>query len=311
MKFVQRLAIGGAAMVLACSVTDAGAGAETFTTWGEEFIENEIPAGDGENGFVDGWRVKFSKFLVVYHNITVADDAGNVAAKLSTPRFVDNVKPGVKELVSFTGLEAKAYTNVSYEIRPAVAEAMIVGGADPADLAMMVANGYSIYVEGIATKVDPANAALAITKNFHWGFRTQTLYSDCHSAEEQGLSVQGIVVTTNRTDVSELTTHGDHFFYDSLQSGDNARRTMLRFEEKAAADDLPNGNGDGDISIAELCTKNIDPNVYNLSGLPGTSVGDFVISLARTVGHFRGEGECTVKRIDTPAATVANPCDEY
>lgn len=299
-----------AAATFACSDT-AGTGTVKFTTWGEEFIENQIPAVESEGGFSDGWSVKYSKFLVVFHNITVADAAGNVAAKLDVPRFVDNVKPGVKDLISFPAIDAKAYSKVSYEIKPAVANAVVIGGADPADLTMMVANGYSVYVEGTATKADPANASATVTKTFHWGLKTQTVYSDCHSAEEQGISTEGIVVTNNQTDTSELTTHGDHFFYDSLQSGDNARPTLLRFAEKAAADDLPIGNNDGEITLAELCAKPIDPALYNLSGLPGSTVGDFVISLARTVGHFRGEGECTVKRIDTPAATVVNPCDEY
>jgi len=117
------------------------------------------------------------------------------------------------------------------------------------------------------------------------------------------------VVTNNQTDTSQLTTHGDHLYYDSLQSGDNAKPTLIRFDEKAAADD--NGDGDGDITLKELCQENIDPEIYNTSGLPGATIGDFVISLARTIGHFRGEGECTIKRIDPRPAAVMNPCDEY
>jgi hypothetical protein len=65
------------------------------------------------------------------------------------------------------------------------------------------------------------------------------------------------------------------------------------------------------VTLAELCKARIDPSVYNLSGLPGATIGDFVISLARTVSHFRGEGECTIRRIDPLPSRVVNPCDEY
>jgi hypothetical protein len=230
-----------------------------------------------------------------------------VVAHLDKPRFVDNTKAGVKELITFADLEAKAYTQVSYAIKPAVADALVIGGADPADLQMMVQKGLSIYVEGHATKPDPKDASKPITKSFHWGFKTQTSYKDCHSAEENGISTEGVVVTNGQTDDSQLTTHGDHLYYDSLQSGDNAKKTLIRFDEKAAAD----ADADGDVTLQELCKADIDPAVYNTSGLPGATIGDFVISLARTIGHFRHEGECTIKRIDPVPAGVQNPCDEY
>jgi len=302
--------LGFLAAVGCSDPTSQGTGTEQFTTWGEEFIEEGIPAGDGTTGFIDGWSLKYRKFLVNFHEIVVADAAGHVAEQLDKPRFVDNTKAGEKELVTFTGVDAKAYTQVSYQIKTAVADEELVGGAEPADLAMMVREGLSVYVEGEATKPDPADAKKSLSKIFHWGFKTQTSYKDCHT-EENGISTEGVVVTTNKTDVSQLTTHGDHLYYDSLQSGDNAKPTAIRFEEKAAADDGPNGNGDGEVSLAELCHENIDTDVYNTSGLPGATIGDFVISLARTIGHFRGEGECTIKRIDPLPSGVVNPCDEY
>lgn len=290
--------------------TSQGQGTERFTTWGEEFIEEGIPSGDGTTGFIDGWSLKYHKFLVNFHNIVVADAAGHVAGKLDEPRFVDNTQSGDKELITFPALDAKAYSQVSYEIKTAVADEVVVGDADPADLAMMVHQGLSVYVEGVATKPDPDDAKKPLTKSFHWGFKTQTSYVDCHT-EENGIGTEGVVVTTNKTDVSQLTTHGDHLYYDSLQSGDNAKPTAIRFEEKAAADDGPNGNSDGEVSLAELCRQDIDTDVYNPSGLPGATIGDFVISLARTIGHFRGEGECTIKRIDPLPTGIVNPCDEY
>lgn len=273
-------------LMLACGA-DGGTGTASFTTWGEEYIEEEIPADPtGQDGFIDGWTVHYDKFLVAFHGITVADASGEVAATMSGSKLVDNTKPGRKPLVAFPDIEAKHWDAVSYQIKPALADSELVS-ATVADRDLMVQNGYSIYVSGSATKA-------GVVKTFHWGFKTATQYRGCQQAEESGQPTLGIVVTNGRDDTSELTTHGDHFFYDRLMaSSDPAVKTSLRFNEKAAADT----NDDGEITTAELDAQPIDVRLYDPSGLDAPSLGAFMSSLARTVGHFRGEGECTVSPV--------------
>ncbi|MEI2746760.1 MAG: hypothetical protein V9G22_15740 [Ottowia sp.] len=175
------------------------------------------------------------------------------------------------------------------QIKPAIADAKIIAG-DPADHDMMVKKGYSFYVEGSATK---DSGGKTIKKTFHWGFTIGTQYADCHH-EEDGKDTAGLVVTNGSTDTTELTTHGDHLYYDRLQaSPDPEIKTSLRFDEKAAADDAPNGNADREITLEEMFKLPIDVTKCDPSGLKAPTIGDFVTSLARTIGHFRGEGECT------------------
>jgi hypothetical protein len=266
-----------------------GEGTEKFTTWGEAYVEKGIPSdSDGQSGFLNDWTLHYDKFLVNFHSIRVADASGHTGATSKDSYFVNNTRPGRKELVSF-GLEARAWEQVSYEIKPALADAVVVSG-DEEDLKMMVNEGYSIYVEGSATKGETM-------KTFHWGFTIATSYTDCHH-EEQGKDTLGVVVTNGSTDTTELTTHGDHFFYDRLQaSPDPAVPTSLRFDEKAAADDEPNGDGNGDITLDEMSRLPIDVRKYNPSPFTAPTIGAFVTELARTIGHFRGEGECTIKRL--------------
>jgi hypothetical protein len=284
------------ALPAACSGDDptasAGRGTAKFTTWGEEYIEEGIgPDPAGAEGFTDGWSLKYAKFLVAFHAVTVADSTGTIGASMSGSRLVDNVRPGRKELVTFANLDARAWDKISYQIRPAAADTELVGGADPADLQMMVKNGYSIYVEGSATKSDGKGPA--ITKTFRWGFTTATQYLDCH-AEEQGKDTAGIVVANGSTDTSELTTHGDHFFYDRLQEDPSSQvPTRLRFQEKADAD----ANNDGEITLEELEAADIDATRYNPTPFAVTSLGGFVEALARTIGHYRGEGECSISKL--------------
>jgi hypothetical protein len=275
-------ALATVALLALTGCSDEAYGSVSFTTWGEAYIEEGIGAGAG--GFVDGWSVKYDKFLVNFHQIRVATAAGEVADASPESFFVDNVVAGRKKLVTFSDVTAKNWDRVSYQIKPASASAKLVAGTQE-DLDMMVAAGYSLYVQGTASKGE-------VVKTFAWGFTTGTQYDECHS-EQNGKETAGIVVTDGAEDTSELTTRGDHFFYDRLQgsAGSNIQ-TALRFDNVAAAD------ADGDITLEELENQPIDGELYDPSGLPAANMKDFVSGLSRTVGHFRGAGECTISEAE-------------
>ena len=267
-------------------------GTAKFTTWGEEYIEDKIPPDPmGESGFVDGWTVHYGKFLIAFHGISVANSKDEVAATMAGSKLVDNARPGKKDLVTFSNVASQAWDQVGYQIKPPLADAELVGST-AADRDLMVARGYSIYVEGSATK--PGVDGQMVKKTFHWGFTTATRYHDCQQAAESGHAVTGIVVPEGGTDVSELTTHGDHLFYDRLKaSPDPAVKTVLRFDEKAAAD----RNNDGEVTLEELNAAPIDVTKYDPSGFDAPTLGAFMTALTRTIGHFRGEGECSISEI--------------
>jgi hypothetical protein len=273
---------------LACGSTDptgsGGEGTVSFTTWGEEYIEEAIPADPaGVGGFIDGWSVRYDKFLVNFQNIVVADARGEVAATQQGAKLLDNTVPGVKSITRFAGVPAKAWDRISYEIAPVSTATELTDGVSDEDQTLMSAGGYSLYVEATATKAE-------VQKRFAWGFPIGTRYNECHS-EQDGRDEAGVVVTNNATLEAQLTTHGDHLFYDRLQaSPDPAIATSLRFDAIAAADT----NDDGEVTLAELDARPLDVRLYDPSGLGAATHGAFVTSLARTVGHFRGEGECII-----------------
>lgn len=261
----------------ACDDDDNGRGAVAFSTWGEELIEKEIPATEVE----DGWTIRYRKFLVVLGGIRVADARGELAAEMQGSKLFDMTKPGVKAVVTFPALEEKHWEHVSYEIRPADAQTELAGATD-ADKALMTSSGYSIYVEGEATKG-------AAKKTYTWGFKTKTLYDRCEG-ELAGKTTPGVVVTNGGTDQPQITIHGDHLYYDDLQSPD----AKVRFDNIASAD----ANDDGEITLAELASIKLaaipkERGAYGTGSASGVNdLGAFVAALSRTVGHFRGEGEC-------------------
>ena len=295
MKAIRaRRLLGGALALLstACSSSDptgsGGRGQLAFTTWGEEYIEDEIPPGSkGTPGFVDGWSLKYDKFLVNFQNIQVADAAGSVGASMKGSQLFDNHAPGVKPIVTFEDVEAKAWDEVSYEIAPVTSKTALSASVTGDDRALMIDGGFSLYVEGTARKGD-------VSKHFAWGFPLSTRYVDCH-AEQDGRDEDGVVVTNNAQLEVQLTTHGDHLYYDRLQaSPDPAIQTSLRFDALAAAD----ADEDGELTLEELNAAPLNVRLYDPSGLRAASQGAFVTALARTVGHFRGEGECTIREAD-------------
>lgn len=274
------------ALLVACGAdgpASAGSGAARFTTWGEDYIEQGIAADPaGGAGFVDGWSLRYDKFLVSFGEISVRDERGAVAGSQQGAVLVDNVRQGKKTLVELSGLDARAYTKVSYAVVPVTSATTPLAATD-ADRDEMAKRGLSMWVVGAATKG-------VVTKRFSWGFTTNTALTEC-KAEEDGREVSGLVVRAGQTEVVELTTHGDHFFYDRLQSSpDPAIATHLRFDAIAAAD----ADGDGDVTLEELRAVPLSVPTYNPSPFSVTTLGDFVTALSRTVGHYRGEGECLV-----------------
>ena len=271
------------ALVAACSSAtgDAGTGTVSFSTWGEEYIEEGIPSAV----FADGWSLKYDKFLVVLGGITVADDQGAAAGSMKTSVLVDHVKPGPKPLAAFQNVAARAWNRVSYSIAPAN-NTTELGGATAEDLKLMMGAGYSLYVEGVASKG-------LVRKRITWGFTTSTTFERCRG-DVGGKDTEGAVVTRGGTDGIELTIHGDHLFYDDLQSPS----AKVRFGAIAEADDRATGDQDGSVTLDELAKSplvEVPPanGGYGTGALRGVNdLRAFVTSLSRTVGHFRGEGEC-------------------
>ena len=280
MKNVRRSTILGSVFALvACSSDDAdGQGRVAFSTWGEDYIEQEIPADEVE----DGWTLRFDKFLITLGRVRVAEtEGGAAAAEMPGFKLFDMVQPGVKPVVSFDALPAKPYRFVSFEVAPATGDTELAGATD-ADKERMVAGGFSVFVDGAATKD-------GVEKTFAWGFTERSLYARC-VGELAGRSTEGVVVTNGGTDAPQITIHGDHLFYDDLQAED----AKVRFGSLAAAD----ADGDGVITQAELAAVELasipaSEGTFGTGSVSGVhDLGAFVAALSRTLAHFRGEGEC-------------------
>ncbi len=282
LKTLRTVALAGA--LLGCGDATTGTGTVTVSLWGEDYIDRDDgigPVSMRAAGFEDGWTVRFAKFLVSVGDVTVAASDGTQGGAVTGLR-VYNLKGtnGPLRIGQIASVPSRRMDRVSYRVAPATAGAM-AGNASAADVTAMIAGGYSLWVEGVATKPGRANSV-----TFRWGFTHAVDYSQC---ELEGAF--GVAVPTGGTVDAQITVHGDHFFYDRI--GDGAK---LRFDDIAAAD----ANADNEVTLAELAAVDLTRlprDRYDPSGAPGVNtLRDFMSVLATTTGHYNGEGECQVRR---------------
>jgi hypothetical protein len=253
----------------------AGEAPLALTIWGEDFIEQGLPA----SAFADGWSVTFSRFLVVVTEARIADADGSEALALDGARVVDLVAPGPFTLVEAPAVAARRFDDVEIVIAPA-ADAT-AGNATADDVARMVDGGLSVHVEARAAR----GAEVA---TFAWSFAAATRYGDCQTVGDGS----GQVVRADVDNEAQITVHGDHLFYDDL-AGDDA---VLRFDDVAAADGADGTAPDGDVGQTELDAVDLTTLPADRYGNAGSAetLGDFVEALSRTLIHWNGEGECSI-----------------
>ncbi len=264
------------ALLPACAAEE---GDVRFETWGEAYIEDEIP----EEEFEDGWSVKYDKFLVVLGPIRV-EDGGDLGGELSDSTLYDLTDPGPHEVGQLTGLEAGQWANVSYEIPRADEATRRHETAARDDLTLMQDNGYAVFVSGTASNGDREMA-------FSWGFDVASRYEDCVDTRD-GQETRGIVISDGGSVTHQLTIHGDHLFYDDLSASD----AVLRVDALAEAD----ADEDGEVTLAELDDVSLselssDMGSYGVGAFDVDTLGDFVRAATTSLGHFDGEGHCSAK----------------
>lgn len=251
-----------------------GEGTATWTIWGEEFIEQEIPAKDSKGDVIveDGWTIRFTKFLVVIGSVQMLSTAGDKGPSEAKQKLFDLHKTGPHTILEFKA-PAGTWDAPGYSILPATV-ATENGNAEATDFERMKKEGHSIYIEGEAEKAGQKKA-------FVWGFKLHLAFSKCKT---------NAVLSAGGKTTMQITIHADHLFYDDLENPE----AKIRFDAIAAADK----DNDGKVTLQELSAVSgaafaglKDYNVGRFSAV--TDLGAFVSHLAGTIGHFDGEGECS------------------
>lgn len=243
------------------SLLACGQGTWDVETWGEEYIEEEIPA----EIFEDGCAVSYDTFLVNFQSIALHDGDGNAVAGPDGALVYDMVQPGPTAIGNYD-VPATHYDTVYVKVAPGSASA---GNATEDQTSAM--SSASVFVTGTLTC--PSG-----TISFEWTFDTATDYY-CEPDD--------LTIAAKGAGASQITIHGDHLFYDGLDNAD----AVVRGEAVVAAD----ADGDGIVTQAELSAVSIASLGYNVGPYSDvTDLGAFIRFLTKTLGHIDGEGHCQV-----------------
>jgi hypothetical protein len=257
------LVILGTSIGAACG---GDSGTLSVEIWGEEFIEEGIPA----TAFADGWSVTFARFLVNIGGLEVAQSGETPELREPGFRVYDLAALDGPYRIATEEVPSGRYDDTAYALASATAESAAANA--PADaVAQMQASGASLRVAGQAT--DGAD-----TVTFDWSLTVAANYAACRSTAKVG---DGGAATV------QLTLHGDHLFYDDAVASEPA----LCFADLAAADG--DDDDDGELTRAEVEGVSLLPLAHDgVGSLDIDNLWQYLEHMITTVGHIDGEGHC-------------------
>jgi len=258
-RIAPALLVSLALQSAACQA-DPGEARLRITAYGEEYIEDRIPAED----LVDGWEVDFSRFLVALRDVEADGVALDGAFVVDLTRASDGQGHELGALM----LPAEGQPHLAYRVAPIDAATAVA--ATDTDVAELVDAGASIRVEGQATRGGQ-------TVTFAWSFATDTRYVECHAAADLAEGDAS----------SQLTIHADHLFYDDLDS----EEPNVAFDLVASAD----ADANGEVTTEELRALDITAQTrYQVGSRDITELWGFIEAQTATLGHIDGEGHCEI-----------------
>ncbi|MCA9584242.1 MAG: hypothetical protein KC657_02685 [Myxococcales bacterium] len=271
----------------------SGKGSVQIIVVPEETVPAGLEPGDGDENVKDGWRITYERFLVTIGDLKASRTDGGDRLDDPTVYVLDlkNAPQSGYVVKSFADVAATRWDRFGFSLPNAKPGAKALAPTTDADASFMARGGYSVYFEGAATKGPD-------TIRFKWGFAAGTSFSECATSE----GTPGFAVPTGGTVQVKPTIHGDHWFFTNVTAG--AEITERRAEWIKTCDK----DQDKELTLAELKACDAATALpqkpggpYELAGIEDQdgdgkiSVYDYVLSQAKTLGDFQGDGECPTR----------------
>lgn len=277
--------------------SEGGAGKLRVVLAAEATITGGLDQGSGSDDTRD-YDVRFSKYLITVGNVELGKSSAGSQASLPNVYVADLQQVGEQgvELGTIEDLESGQWDEFGYATPRATGSAKAVGGADPADVAEMSANGWTYWIEGKVLRDDSQGGPVS----FVIQTAVDTVFSNCEVDGEPGVSL-----VAGGSSTATLTIHGDHLFFNTFPSGSEGSIQRLAgwvFQADADADGKVTTEELSELDATEVFTSTAG---YSLDGKPkGLEINtalDFVRAQLSTQGHASGEGECIATYRDRSA----------
>lgn len=262
----------------------------------EATITDGLDPGDGLENIVDGWTVRFHKYLIAVGDIKVGTDPHHIRHHDPTMHVVDmtSLPPAGFSLARFEAIDARRWDFFGYTTGHAD-DAIRHDGVSEGDMDEMVANGWTYLIEGTITNPEGESCPPtedtcypAAEVSFRFGIPSYTEMVGC---EAEG--IYGVSVAENTTTSVNLSIHGDHMLFDSFPTGPEIVDRRAQWIANADLDQ------DGTViqeELQSLALEDLFPSsLYSYEGAPMEmeTAWDYIVAQAHTQGHFQGEGHCT------------------
>jgi len=277
--------------------SEGGAGKLRVVLAAEATITGGLDQGSASDDTRD-YDVRFSKYLIAVGNVKLGKSSAGSQASLPNVYVADLQQVGEQgvELGTIEDLESGQWDEFGYATPRATGSAKAVGGADPADVAEMSANGWTYWIEGKVLRDDSQGGPVS----FVIQTAVDTVFSNCEVDGEPGVSL-----VAGGSSTATLTIHGDHLFFNTFPSGSEGSIQRLAgwvFQADADADGKVTTEELSQLDATEVFTSTAG---YSLDGKPkGLEINtalDFVRAQLSTQGHASGEGECIATYRDRSA----------
>lgn len=278
-----------AAFSLGCGSSSTGgsdSGNLSVVLAAEETISDGLEAGSGDENILDGFDVRFDRYIVAIGNVAMSQVGGANPQSSSVLAVADftSLPSTQPELTAFNGIPTGQYTSFGFETPPPSDGVLNVNDVASEDIDAMVANGWSYIIEGTITQVSDGS-----TKSFLIEADVPTVYTDCAlDGMEPGVNVAG-------NSSVDITLHGDHIFFNGFpgEEGNVMRlaQWLWDIEDRDSNELLTRTDFEAATDVGSLFPS----PAYELTGGPVTPISsawDFIRAQLGTQGHIFGEGEC-------------------
>jgi hypothetical protein len=262
----------------------------------ESTISDGLDPGSDEESVVDGWSVRYERFLLSIGDVAVARSDTREMALDDREHVVEMrlLPASGYVLARFDALSSGRWNQFGYRFARASAQSERDPSVTQADFDAMASGGLTYWIRGTlenpsGESCPPAGTCRSATSvAFDLRVPVGTTLHDCVDESESA----GVVVPNSGSASVSTTIHGDHLFFDAFPTG--AEIIHRRAQWLANADT----NGDGTTTTDELAaidaSRLLPSSTHNLANapVPINTALDFVRAQLSSQGHLQGEGDC-------------------